>query len=75
MAFEDPNSAKPRIGLALSHTMGHIFEQRLPVSTDDGIAARPVAAVRGHRIAVAWERRAALDSAHAVLAVRAGVLR
>jgi hypothetical protein len=75
VAFEDPNSAKPRIGLALSQTMGHIFEQRLPVSTDNGIAARPLAAVRGHRIAVAWERRAALDSAHAVLAVRAGVLR
>jgi hypothetical protein len=56
--------------------MGHIFEQRLlPVSTDNGIAVRPLAAVQGHRIAVAWERRAASDSARPVLAVKAGVLR
>ncbi|MEO6528502.1 MAG: sialidase family protein [Gemmatimonadaceae bacterium] len=76
VAFEDPNSASPRIGLALSRTMGHIFEERLlPVSTDNGIAVRPSTAVRGRRIAVAWERRTASDSARAVLAVRAGVLR
>jgi hypothetical protein len=76
VAFEDPNSANPRIGLALSRTMGHIFEERLlPVSTDNGIAVHPLAAVHGHRIAVAWERRAALDSARSVLAVKAGVLR
>ena len=76
VAFEDPNSANPRIGLALSRTMGHIFEERLlPVSSDNGIAVRPLAAVRGRRVAVAWERRAALDSARSVLAVRTGVLR
>jgi hypothetical protein len=76
VAFEDPNSASPRIGLALSRTMGHIFEHRLlPVSNDNGIAARPITSVHGRRIAVAWERRAASDSARAVLAVRLGVLR
>jgi hypothetical protein len=76
VAFEDPNSTSPRIGLALSRTMGHIFEQRLlPVSTDNGIAAHPLTAVRGRRIAVAWERRADPDTARAVLAVKAGVLR
>jgi hypothetical protein len=76
VAFEDPNSANPRVGLALSRTMGHIFEQRLlPVSSDNGIAARPLAAVRGHRVAVAWERRSAFDSARSLLAVKTGVLR
>ncbi|MDB4884447.1 MAG: hypothetical protein JWL95_3213 [Gemmatimonadetes bacterium] len=76
VAFEDPNSTSPRIGLALSRTMGHIFEQRiLPVSNDNGIAVRPLTAVRGRRIAVAWERRMASDSARSVLAVRAGMLR
>jgi hypothetical protein len=76
VAFEDPNSASPRIGLALSRTMGHIFEQRLlPVSNENGIAVHPLTAVRGRRIVVAWERRAAADSARAVLAVKAGVLR
>ena len=76
VAFEDPNSAVPRIGLALSRTMGHIFEDRLlPVSSDVGIAVRPLAAVRGRRVAVAWEQRAGSDSTGAVLTVRAGVLR
>jgi hypothetical protein len=76
VAFEDPNSTTPRIGLALSRTMGHIFEERmLPISSDHGIAVRPLTAVRGRRIAVAWERRAANDSARAMLAVRVGELR
>jgi hypothetical protein len=76
VAFEDPNSRTSRIGLALSRTMGHIFEERvLPISDDHGVATHPVAAVRGRRIAVAWHRRAPSDSAAAVLAVRTGVVR
>jgi hypothetical protein len=76
VAFEDPNSRTPRVGLALSRTMGHIFEARLlPVSDDNGSALRPLTAVRGRRVAVAWERRAASDSAPAMLAIRTGVVR
>ncbi|HKH91605.1 MAG TPA: hypothetical protein VKA54_07370 [Gemmatimonadaceae bacterium] len=76
VAFEDPNSRRPRVGLALSRTMGHIFEERLlPVSDDNGIATHPLAAVRGRRIAVAWQRGAASDSTPAVLAIRTGVVR
>src|SRR5687768_13474567 len=76
VAFEDPNSRTPRIGLALSRTMGHIFEERLlPISDDHGVATHPLAAVKGRRIAVAWHRRAPSDSATAVLAVRTGVVR
>jgi hypothetical protein len=75
VAFEDPNSATPRIGLALSRTMGHIFEERLiPLSTDDGAASHPLAAVRGRRIAVAWERRGRSETTPAVFAIRAGTL-
>jgi hypothetical protein len=74
VAFEDPNSATPRIGLALSRTMGHIFEDRLlPISTDNGAASRPLAAVRGRRIAVAWERRGSSD-VPVVFAIKAGTL-
>ena len=74
VAFEDPNSRRPRVGLALSRTMGHIFEQRLlPVSDDNGAASHPLAAVRGRHIAVAWEQRAG-DSGAAALAVRTGQL-
>ena len=74
VAFEDPNSRMPRVGLALSRTMGHIFEQHLlPVSSDVGEATHPLVAVHAHRIALAWEQRAATDSP-AALVIRAGVI-
>jgi hypothetical protein len=78
VAFEDPNSRVPRIGHAISSTMGHIFQpgdRVLPVSDDNGVATRPRVAVHGKRIAVAWIRRAGADSGAAVLAIRTGVLR
>ena len=76
VAFEDPNSLAPRVGLALSRTMGHIFEERiLPFSDDNGTATHPLAAIRGRRVAVAWERRALSDSAAALVAIRTGTLR
>ena len=77
VAFEDPNSRAPRIGLALSHTMGHIFEDRLlSISDDDnGIATRPRVAVRGRQIAVAWLRGDPTDDRPDAPAVRTGTLR
>jgi hypothetical protein len=76
VGFEDPNSTIPRVGLALSRTMGHIFEERIvPVSDDNGAASHPLVAVRRRRIAVAWERRAASDSATRLIAIRTGTLR
>ena len=75
IGFEDPNSRTPRIGLALSNTMGHIFEHRiLPVSDDNAAAVRPLTAARGRSIAIAW----ATDipgAAPATLAVRTGTVR
>jgi hypothetical protein len=71
VAFEDPGSRTPRIGLALSATMGHIFEHRLlPVSDDNGAATQPLVAVSGHRITVAWRERQA--NGPVVLRIRAG---
>jgi hypothetical protein len=76
VAFEDPNSRAPRIGLALSRTMGHIFEERLlPISDDNEIASRPLVAVQGRRLAVAWLRGDPSDDVPDVLAVRTGTLR
>jgi hypothetical protein len=76
VAFEDPNSRLPRVGLALSRTMGHIFEERiLPISDDNGAATNPRAAIRGRHVAVAWDRRPSSDSAAALVAIRAGTLR
>ena len=76
VGFEDPNSTTPRIGLALSRTMGHIFEHRLlPVSDENGAATRPMTAVSGHRLAIGWEQRAAAGApTAAALVVRAGVV-
>jgi hypothetical protein len=75
VGFEDPNSRTSRVGLAISRTMGHIFEERiLPLSDDAGSASLPLTAVRGRRIAVAWEQRA-VPGSPAALEVRAGTLR
>jgi hypothetical protein len=76
VAFEDPNSRAPRVGLALSRTMGHIFEERLlPISDDNEIASRPMVAVKGGRLAVAWLRGDPSDDRPDALAVRTGTLR
>jgi hypothetical protein len=75
VGFEDPNSSAPRIGLALSRTMGHIFEQRIvPVSDDNGAAMNPLTAVRGGRVAVAWEP-GPVGTAPGTLIVRTGTIR
>jgi hypothetical protein len=75
VGFEDPNSATPRVGLAISHTMGHIFENRVvPVSDDNGAATDPMTAIRGSRVAVAW-RQHATASGPAALMVRVGTVR
>ncbi len=56
--------------------MGHIFEERLlPVSDANDVATRPMAAVRGRRLAVAWLRGEAADPTPGVIAVRTGTLR
>jgi hypothetical protein len=78
VAFEDPRSRTPRVGLAISRTMGHIFttgDRVLPVSEENDRATRPRVALRGRRVAVAWDRRLGADSAAAVVAVRTGVVR
>jgi hypothetical protein len=57
VAYEDPNSAEPRVGLAISRTLGHSFEQRVTASAGPGGADEPRVAVAGRRVAVAWRRR------------------
>lgn len=58
VAYEDPNSLRPRIGLQLSRTMGHLFEERIPVvSTGSAASSAPGVAVRGRTLAVGWVER------------------
>lgn len=54
VAYEDPNSRLPRLGLALSRLQGHIFEHRIPASDETGEARTPRVALRGTRLVVAW---------------------
>jgi hypothetical protein len=54
VAYEDPNASVPQVWLAISHTTGHIFEQRTGVSSASASAALPAVALRGSKVAVAW---------------------
>jgi len=54
VAYEDPNSTEPSVGVALSRTMGHIFEHREIVSSDNERAREPVVELRGNTVRVWW---------------------
>ena len=53
IASIEPSSDHPQLGLALSHTMGHIFEDRLTVPSSSD-ASDPAIAIAPGRIGVAW---------------------
>lgn len=55
VVFEDPNSTTPRIGIALSRSAGHIFEQRGQATPDDVPAITPWVALDNRRITVWWK--------------------
>jgi hypothetical protein len=60
--FEDPNSTTPRIGIVLSRTTGHIFEQRDDVTPEEIPARAPWVALAHDTITVWWrvpDRKAA----------------
>ena len=57
VAYEDPNSKDPRVGLAISRTLGHTFDHRVAASTGIGAAVDPRVALAGATVAVAWRQR------------------
>jgi hypothetical protein len=59
VAYEDPNSAEPSVGIALSRTMGHIFEHREIVSSDNERAKQPTVELRGDTVRLWWSDHAA----------------
>ncbi len=71
-AYEDPNSSRPRIFAALSKTMGHIFELKLPVSEESAVAANPTAHLRGTKLEVSWTEIDPADSTRRRQASRTG---
>lgn len=55
VVFEDPNATAPKIGIALSRSAGHIFEQRGEVTPEDVRAATPWIALDHRKITVWWK--------------------
>lgn len=54
VAYDDPNSAQPTVGIALSKTMGHIFKPGEPASNASELAKQPTVDLRGDTIRVWW---------------------
>lgn len=73
IAFIDPNMRVPRPALAVSRTMGHVFEDRLEVPGGRGTASAPQVALASGRVAVAWIERDPTGAPRAV--VREGARR
>ncbi len=61
VAYEDPNSGlgRRKIGLAVSRTSGHLFEDRLTASGGISNARDPHVIVRGRAVVVGWSETAA----------------
>jgi hypothetical protein len=62
VAYEEPNSERGQIWLALSQTMGHIFESRLPVSSGNEIAGSPAVKLDGTKLEIEWKELVQADS-------------
>lgn len=73
VAYQDPNQTPAQIGLAVSRTMGHTFDERTPVSSGAAAATDPEVALAGTTVAVGWREHPGGDAA-AVRMVRVGRL-
>ena len=69
VAFEDPNSTQPMVGLSLSGTMGHIFERRVLASSPNGRARQPVVRLAGDTIRLWWSEYSANPAVSATRSV------
>jgi hypothetical protein len=54
VAYDDPNSVQPAVGIALSNTMGHIFRPGEPISNVSERAKQPAVELSGDRIRLWW---------------------
>ena len=76
VAYEDPNARQPLIGVALSKTMGHIFEARMQATPDNGRAMQPLVRIDGDSVRLWWSEYSADSSVSATRpAYRAGLWR
>ncbi len=59
VAYEDPNSDEPMIGVAFSKTMGHLFEARMQATSSDGRARQPAVRVSNDSVYLWWSEYSA----------------
>lgn len=59
VAYEDPNSLTPSVGVAVSRSMGHIFKPGELVSSDNERARQPTVQVAGDTVRVWWSDHSA----------------
>jgi hypothetical protein len=62
VAYEEPNAERGEIWLALSTSMGHIFESRVPVSSANELASEPSIRLSGTKLDVQWKELLQADS-------------
>lgn len=72
VAYEDPNAMRPLVSVALSRSMGHIFDARTDVSSTDLPAADPRIALAGDSVTVEWSERPDSVAAGGRVAARRG---
>jgi hypothetical protein len=76
VAYEDPNSLTPSVGVAASRSMGHIFKPGELVSSDNERAHQPTVEVVGDTVRVWWSDHSADPGVSATrTAYRKGVWR
>ncbi len=59
VAYEDPSASEPMIGIALSRTMGHLFEARMQATSSDGRAKQPIVRVSSDSVYLWWSEYSA----------------
>lgn len=59
VAYEDPNSVQPMLGIALSGAMGHLFEAQVRATSENGRARQPVLRLEGDSIRLWWSEYSA----------------
>ncbi len=62
VAFEEPNAERGQIWVALSASMGHLFEYRGPVSGASEVARHPKVQLDGTKLEVSWLELVQSDS-------------
>lgn len=74
VAYQEPNSGRGEIWVALSRNMGHIFEHRIAVSSPSQVAGNPQARLSGTQLEIGWQELIQADSiTRSRLATRTGI--